>query len=98
MARTQQWVQRGRVCVDPFCVGLLQFPGLALHHRKPLLWFATDHLGIAMAAHDHNGEQPGTMDISEHVRTWKLFTGLVKWSMAGLALLMLVLLIFRTHG
>jgi len=51
-----------------------------------------------MAAHDHNGEQSGTMDISEHVRTWKLFTGLVKWSMAGLALVMLGLLIFRTHG
>ncbi|MGA7674835.1 MAG: aa3-type cytochrome c oxidase subunit IV [Rhizomicrobium sp.] len=51
-----------------------------------------------MAAHDHDGEQTGTMDISDHVRTWKLFTGLVKWSMVCIALLMLGLLIFRTHG
>jgi len=51
-----------------------------------------------MAANDHNDEQTGTMDIGEHLRTWKLFTGLVKWSMAGIALLMLGLLIFRTHG
>jgi hypothetical protein len=51
-----------------------------------------------MAANDLNGEQTGTMDISEHLRTWKLFTGLVKWSMGGIALVMLGLLIFRTHG
>ena len=55
-------------------------------------------MGIKMAAHEDQHDSAGSMDISDHVRTWKLFTGLVKWSMAGIALLMLVLLIFRTHG
>ncbi len=51
-----------------------------------------------MAHHDDRHDSAGTMDISEHVRTWKLFTSLVKWSMAGIAVLMLFLLVFRTHG
>jgi len=51
-----------------------------------------------MGAHDNHADHAETMDISEHLRTWKLFTGLVKYSMAGIALIMLLLLIFRTHG
>jgi len=46
----------------------------------------------------HGDDSHGAMDISEHQRTWKGFTGLIKWSTLGIALLMLALLIFRTHG
>lgn len=49
-----------------------------------------------MAVHGHTSQQPGAMDISEHVRTWKAFTGLMKWSMSAIGILLLVLLIFRT--
>lgn len=40
----------------------------------------------------------GSMDIAEHMRTWKQFTGLIKWSCGSIALLMIILLIFRTHN
>ena len=42
--------------------------------------------------------QKGTMDISQHVKGWKGFTAFVKYSMAGLVLIMVFLAIFRTHG
>lgn len=50
-----------------------------------------------MAAHGDNAET-GTMDISDHIRTWKGFTSLIKWSMLSIAVIMLFLLFFRTHG
>ncbi|MDE2183919.1 MAG: aa3-type cytochrome c oxidase subunit IV [Alphaproteobacteria bacterium] len=42
-----------------------------------------------------SSDQHGAMDISDHVRTWKAFTGLVKWSAAAIAAIMLLLLVFR---
>ncbi|MDE1937645.1 MAG: aa3-type cytochrome c oxidase subunit IV [Alphaproteobacteria bacterium] len=51
-----------------------------------------------MASHGDAGEQTGTMDISEHQRTWKLFISGIKYSLSGIGLIMLFLLIFRTHG
>jgi Bacterial aa3 type cytochrome c oxidase subunit IV len=39
----------------------------------------------------------GGMDISEHMRTWLAFWAATKWSCVGLALLGLLLLIFRTN-
>ncbi len=42
--------------------------------------------------------QKGTMDMSQHVKGWKGFTSFVKYSMAGILLIMLFLAIFRTHG
>ena len=39
----------------------------------------------------------GTMDISEHRRTWLAFWNATKWSCVGLAILGLILLIFRTN-
>lgn len=39
----------------------------------------------------------GTMDITEHTRTWLAFWAATKWSCIGLALLGLLLLIFRTN-
>jgi len=51
-----------------------------------------------MNAPGDRGEQTGTTDIGEHQRTWKLFVALVRWVAAGSALLLLALLIFRTHA
>lgn len=39
----------------------------------------------------------GTMDIGEQLRTWRLFVGFMKWHVAGLFLLLLALLLFRTN-
>jgi hypothetical protein len=53
-----------------------------------------------MAAHGdtHGNQQTGSMDISEHVKAWAGFTSFVKWSIAGIGLIMIFLAIFRTHG
>ena len=48
--------------------------------------------------HDPNEVQAqGGMDISEHVRTWLAFWAATKWSVIGLAVLGLLLLLFRTN-
>jgi hypothetical protein len=39
----------------------------------------------------------GTMDISDHVRTWLAFWNATKWSCVALAVLGLLLLLFRTN-
>jgi hypothetical protein len=53
-----------------------------------------------MAAHgdSHGDIQSGSMDISQHVRTWAGFTSFVKWSMIGIGIVMIFLALFRTHG
>ena len=51
-----------------------------------------------MAASGDNGDRADTMDIGEHLRTWKHFTGLIKWFLIGIGLIMALLAIFRTHG
>jgi hypothetical protein len=48
-------------------------------------------------AGDH-GYEPGAMDISQHRKTWALFTKITAWSLGSIGVLMLLLLIFRTHG
>jgi aa3 type cytochrome c oxidase subunit IV len=40
----------------------------------------------------------GTMDITEHVKTWLAFWAVAKWSAAGLLLIAALLAIFRTHN
>jgi len=45
---------------------------------------------------EHNAG--GTMDMNEHLRTWKQFVGFVRWSIGGIFLVMLLLFIFRTHN
>jgi hypothetical protein len=45
---------------------------------------------------DH-GEPRGTMDISDHMKTWLGFWAATKWSVIALAVLGLLLLIFRTN-
>jgi len=53
-----------------------------------------------MAEHDLSEEvhdPQGTMDISEHVKTWLAFWNAAKWSCMALAVLGLLLLLFRTN-
>jgi len=52
-----------------------------------------------MAAHGNSSGdyQPGTMDISQHVKGWVGFTRFVKWSIVGIGLIMIFLAVFRTH-
>jgi hypothetical protein len=50
---------------------------------------------MATDTHDYH---KGEMDMSEHIKGWKGFTTFVKFSMGGIALIMIILAIFRTHG
>ena len=52
-----------------------------------------------MAGHDlpDAHDAGGTMDISEHTRTWLAFWNATKWSCVALAVLGLLLLLFRTN-
>ena len=50
-----------------------------------------------MAVEDDHGAG-GSTDFVEHLRTWRQFTGLVKWSIIGIGLIMVLLFIFRTHN
>ncbi len=47
---------------------------------------------------DEAGEAAKTMDISEQLRTWRAFTGFVKWSASGAGLVMLTLVVFGLCG
>jgi hypothetical protein len=47
---------------------------------------------------DHEDEEPATIDMAERVRTWRLFVAFFKWHLVVLGGLLLILLIFRTHG
>ena len=46
----------------------------------------------------HGDYTPGSMDISTHQKFWVGFTAFVKWSSIFIALVMIGLAIFRTHG
>jgi len=39
----------------------------------------------------------GSMDISDHLKTWLAFWNATKWSLVALAVLGLLLLLFRTN-
>ena len=45
--------------------------------------------------HDHSSE--GTMDISEHLKTWNGFWAGMKWSSIALIVIAVLLAIFRTN-
>ena len=40
----------------------------------------------------------GSMDISDHIKTWNGFLSLVKWVIIGNVILLALLAFFRTHG
>lgn len=48
-------------------------------------------------AHDSD-YQPGSMDISQHQRSYAGFLTFAKWALIGILLIMVFLAIFRTHG
>ncbi|MEI9997020.1 MAG: aa3-type cytochrome c oxidase subunit IV [Rhizomicrobium sp.] len=52
---------------------------------------------MAAQGDSHGDYQPGTMDISQHVKAWAGFTKFVKWSAIFVGLIMVFLAIFRTH-
>lgn len=52
---------------------------------------------MADNAHHTDAYQKGTMDLSEHNRTWHWFTVGVKWHIIGGILLAAFLAYFRTH-
>ena len=45
-----------------------------------------------------HGYEPGTMDISQHKKTWAGFVRFTSWSIALIGILMFVLMLFRTNG
>jgi hypothetical protein len=51
-----------------------------------------------MIGKTEHGSDSGSMDISEHLRTWNGFLTLMKWLVIGSAALLIFLAIFRTHG
>lgn len=51
---------------------------------------------MADDTHGHGGA--ADMDIRDHTRTWHSFTKGVKWSIVGLIIIGIILLVFRTHG
>lgn len=51
-----------------------------------------------MSADTSHGSDTGTMDIKDHVKTWKGFVTFVKWMIIGNVVLLIFLAIFRTHG
>ena len=40
----------------------------------------------------------GTMDITDHVKTWLAFWNTAKWSTLGLIIVAALLALFRTHN
>lgn len=51
-----------------------------------------------MSAETGRESDEGTMDISDHVKTWNGFLTLVKWVIIGNVVLLIFLAMFRTHG
>ncbi len=45
---------------------------------------------------DEHAENQATMDMSEHLRTWRLFLQFFKWQIIGVVMLLVFLLAFRT--
>ena len=50
-----------------------------------------------MAVEDDHGAG-GSMDLGDHLRTWRQFTDLIKGSIVVIGLIMVLLFIFRTHN
>jgi hypothetical protein len=44
------------------------------------------------------GGHASTMDLKDHLSTWHGFVAFVKWMSISIAVIMILLAIFRTHG
>ena len=51
-----------------------------------------------MDEHEESGETSAQVDMGERRRTWRLFVSLIQWNVVGAVILLLALLMFRTHG
>jgi hypothetical protein len=47
---------------------------------------------------EENADKHPTMDMGEHLRTWRLFVAFFKWHLVAAAILLLILLAFRTNA
>lgn len=45
-----------------------------------------------------HGYEPGHMDISQNKKAWVGFVKFVEWSLIGIGVLMVLMLVFRTNG
>jgi hypothetical protein len=54
---------------------------------------------MADEAHNphHHPADRGTMDLTDHMKTWLGFWAVIKWSSAGIVLIAILLAIFRTN-
>jgi hypothetical protein len=59
---------------------------------------ASNTRGFGMAANANQNTEPGSMDISEHVKTWNWFVWAVKWAIVANVIGLAFLALFRTHG
>ena len=50
-----------------------------------------------MAERTEHGSSSGSTDLTEHLRTWKGFLVLIKWSVIAILLIMGLMAIFRVH-
>lgn len=50
-----------------------------------------------MAERVEHVSSKGSMDITQHMRTWKGFLTLIKWSLIGILAIMGLMAIFRVH-
>jgi hypothetical protein len=51
----------------------------------------------AHQAHHHTPADRGTMDLTDHMKTWLGFWAATKWSAIGLIVVAILLAIFRTN-
>ena len=47
---------------------------------------------------EDSGDKSAHVDMGERFRTWRLFVSLIQWNVVGAVILLLALLLFRTHG
>lgn len=55
-------------------------------------------LNRAFDVTEHVTSERGHMDMREQLKTWRLFTSLVKWGIIGNVALLVFLAVFRTHS
>jgi hypothetical protein len=48
-------------------------------------------------SHHHPASDRGTMDLTDHMKTWLGFWAAVKWSSVGIIVIAILLAIFRTN-
>ena len=47
---------------------------------------------------EDTGHEADSADLKEHLKTWQLFLSVIKWQVIITAVVMIFLLIFRTHN